>query len=108
DDTAAKDFGATASPIGTSVDDLSINTAAGGGNQFVTEASGLTALNLNAGTGNVTLVGTVGAIAEVDAPAHIAASSPSITLADAAAKDLGSLVFPIGTSVNDLSVSTLG
>src|SRR5262249_58593074 len=75
DSTTARDFGSSGNPIKTSVDDLSVSTSAGKGNQFITESSGLTALNLNAGsTGNVTLVVTLGAVSDTDGNADITAS----------------------------------
>src|SRR5262249_21329155 len=51
-------FGSAANPIRTSVNSLEVNTSAGGGgDQFIIEANGLTALNLNAGAANdVTLI----------------------------------------------------
>src|SRR5262249_31233158 len=50
-------FGSDTNPIGTNVDDLTVNTAAHGGNQFITEADSTTVTSLDAGTGAITLAG---------------------------------------------------
>src|SRR5439155_23347737 len=82
-DAAAKDFGAPANPIGTSVNGLSVTTAAGGGNQVITEASELTGMNLNAGAGNVSLVLTLGGVTGTTATDQITANVATVTLSDA-------------------------
>ncbi len=48
-------FGTNANAIVTSVDELTVSTAAQNGDIFVTETNGLSNLSLSAGTGNVTL-----------------------------------------------------
>jgi autotransporter-associated beta strand protein len=104
---AAKNFGSAANPINTKVSDLSVNTStSAGGNQFITEANGLTALNLNAGTGDVTLTVTEGSVSDTDPDADITAANASVLLNDSTAKDFGTAAFPIGTNVSSLSVST--
>ena len=50
----------------------------GNGSIFVTEANGLTDLNLNAGTGNVTLTVAAGGIAELSTVASM--GSPNLLL----------------------------
>jgi len=104
----AQDFGASGDEIATSVSDLTVNTSVGGGNQFIIEADGLTALNLNAGAGNVTLALTEGAITDTDAADDIVANLAAVTLTDTddSGDAFGTLVNPIGTSVSGLTVST--
>jgi fibronectin-binding autotransporter adhesin len=103
-------FGSAANPIGTSVDELTVNTAAGSnhGSQWITEANGLSALDLNAGSGNVRLVLTEGAVADTDAAVDIIAATAVVILSDAddSGDNFGSPTNPIGTSVDDLSVDT--
>src|SRR5207247_1152161 len=82
-------------------------TASGNASQFITEASGLTGLNLNAGSGSVTLGLTQGGIADTDIATDIAASTASITLTEPS-RDFGSATDSINTSVNDLTVTTAG
>ena len=101
--TAAGDFGASGNAIGTSVADLSVDTSANAGNQFISEASGLTALNLNAGGGNVTLTAG-GAITDTDGNTDITAAVASVTIS--AAGDFGASGSAIGTNVADLTVNT--
>ena len=105
-DAAAQDFGALANPIGTSVNSLNVGTSAGGGNQYIAEANGLTALSLDAGAGNVDLTLTLGGVSDTDGGLDIVASAATVLLSDATAQDFGALANPIGTSVNSLSVDT--
>lgn len=109
-DATTQGFGAVANRIATSVNDLSVSTAAGGGDQFITEANGLTALNLNAGAGNVNLTLTLGALADIDPATDITAGGLTggviVTLSDIAAQDVGSSANAIQTSVGTLSVDT--
>src|SRR5262249_51137449 len=93
-------------PIGTRVNDLTVNTTAGQGDQFITQATSLTGLNLNANQGAVTLVMTAGGLADTDAATDVAASTATITLSDSTAKDFGATANPIGVSVGSLSIST--
>ena len=101
--SAAGDFGASGNAIGTNVAGLTVNTSANGGNQFISEASGLTVLNLNAGAGNVTLT-AAGAITDTDGATDITANAASVTISVAGA--FGASGDAIGTSVADLSVDT--
>ena len=105
-DSHQQNIGIASNPIGTSVSDLSVDTSAGGGSQVITNSKALTALNMNAGAGNVSLVVSSGAISDTDAATDMIAAAANITLSDSTAKDFGSSANPIGTSVNDLSVST--
>jgi hypothetical protein len=105
-DAAAQNFGAVGNPIQTSVSSLNVDTSAGGGSQWITESNGLTQLNLNAGAGNVTLVVTLGAVSDADGAVDIAAGTATVTLSDVVARDFGSAVNPIQTSVDSLNVST--
>src|SRR5207247_5901104 len=65
--------GSSTNPIVTSVNDLTLNTATGGGSQFVTNSKGLTGLNMNAGAGNVSVVVAAGGVS--DSATHITANS---------------------------------
>src|SRR5262245_4961770 len=103
----ARNFGTAANPIATSVDALAVNTEAGG-SQFISESNGLTALNLIAGAGNVTLIVTAGSIFDSDAGLDIDAAAATITIGDATVQHFGAFTGPIATSVNNLSVSTAG
>ncbi|MCA9150745.1 MAG: hypothetical protein KDA92_15640 [Planctomycetales bacterium] len=103
----------TAGTIGTSSSvglDVSVDslTATTTGNQLITEANGLTALELNAGTGSVTLTLTEGALADSDPSVDITAAQASIELVDTNddGDSVGSSTNPIGTSVNELTVTT--
>ncbi|HBL12274.1 MAG TPA: filamentous hemagglutinin, partial [Cyanobacteria bacterium UBA11162] len=69
-DVTSATFGTTDAPIHTEVDQLIVNTSANNGDQFIQETDGLTALNLNAGSGNVTL-SAGGAISDTDSGVDI-------------------------------------
>ncbi|HPM81104.1 MAG TPA: autotransporter-associated beta strand repeat-containing protein, partial [Candidatus Anammoximicrobium sp.] len=101
-------FGASGNDLDTSVDFLSIATWATGGSQFINELTGLSGLDLNAGTGNVSLLLTEGPVGDADADPDIRATAAVVTLADAddSGDDFGSSLNPIGTGVSDLSVDT--
>jgi hypothetical protein len=105
-DATAQGFGSGANRIATSVNDLKVTTAAGGGDQFITEANGLTALELNAGVGDVNLTLTLGGVTDTDAATDITAGDLIVTLSDAAAQNFGSGANEILTSVGTLSVDT--
>lgn len=105
-DPTAQPFGSAANPINTDVDSLTINTAAGGGSQFVTEDNSLDTLDLNAGAGDITLVVTRGTVSDTDASTDIAADAAAVSLLDGFFSNFGSIVNPIGTSVTALSVNT--
>jgi hypothetical protein len=75
------DFGAAGNAIGTTVASLSVNTATGNGSQWISETDGLTALSLDAGTGNVTL-SAGGAITDTDpVPLDVIATNLAVTSA---------------------------
>jgi len=100
--TAAGDFGSSANKIGTDVADLAVDTTAANGNQFISEASGLTGLNLNAGSGNVTLDAD-GAVQDADGATDIRATAATVTAASVGASGPGNAV---QTFVADLTVNT--
>src|SRR5262249_39095213 len=105
----AKNFGAFAHPITTNVKTLVVDTSAGGGSQFITESNGLTGLQLNAGTGNVTLIVNDGSVTDSDNSVDIAANAASVTLKandPQHPQSFGVAGKSIGTSVNNLSVDT--
>ncbi len=58
-------FGTSANAIVTSVDELTVSTAAQNGDIFVTETNGLSNLSLSAGTGNVTLTLNDGSVVDI-------------------------------------------
>src|SRR5204862_797658 len=105
-DATSQDFGDSANPISSSIGNiLSIDTAAGKGNQFITQTKSLLGIDLNAGIGgigNATLV-AAGRITDNDPSPDIIASTASISIARG---DFGVLSHPIGTSVQRLSVNT--
>jgi microcystin-dependent protein len=93
--------------INTNVEDLTVNTAAGNGTQWIDEASGLADLNLNAGTGNVVLVaGDDVEDTAADLVADITAADADITVTG----NLGQTFTPgeIDLDVDTLSTSTTG
>ena len=95
-------IGAAANPIGTAVSDLAVTTSAGNGDQFFSETDTLSAVNLSAGTGGITLTAG-GAVSDADAAVDFACGALSITLN---AGDLGTSGNPIGTNVNTLATAT--
>ncbi len=105
-DGTAKNVGSAANPILTGLNSLAIDTAAGGGSQFITELNTLNAMDLKAGAGSVALVVGLGAVADTDASPDITAASASLILLDALAKNVGSTTSSIQTDVNTLSVTT--
>ncbi len=106
--TAQDGIGTADQPLPVSVDSLTTNTTSGNGDQFINESSldGLTALNLNAGTGDVTLNVQLGAVADTDAAIDVTADIATIVLFAESVQDFGAAANPIGTSVNVLNVST--
>jgi hypothetical protein len=105
-DTVKVGFGDSSNAINTSVSDLSVDTSAGNGNQYITEANGLTALNLNAGNGNVTLTVTAGSVTDGDATADITGGVATVRLLAMAKAGFGDSTNAINTSVSDLTVDT--
>jgi hypothetical protein len=102
----ATSFGASGNPIETDVNSLNVDTSTAGGDQFITEANGLTALNLNAGGGDVNLTLTLGGVADADAATDITAGDLTVVLSDAAAQNFGASGNTIQTSVGTLSANT--
>jgi filamentous hemagglutinin family protein len=108
----AASFGAAGNAIETDVNAVSVNTSgavntsADDGDQFITEANGLTALELNAGVGDVNLTLTLGAVTDADAATDITAGDLTVILSDAAAQSFGVSGQEIRTSVATLSVDT--
>ena len=104
------DVGTLANPIHTSVADLTVFTSAGSqhGNQFLREANGLTSLNLNSATALINVKLTEGSLQDSDAANDIIANTAVVTLEDIndSGDDVGTLVNPIHTSLNDLTVFT--
>lgn len=97
----------SANPLSTSADTLTIDTAAANGDQFVTEADGLTDLNLNAGTGNVSLALALGSVLDTAADGtDITATDASVTLSDATSQTIGASGNPIEFDVSTLATST--
>ncbi len=97
--------GTAGNPVETNVNDLNVDTTAANGNQFLTEANGLTDLNLNAGLGDVTLVLTAGGIADTAVDGDdITALNASVTLNGAG--NVGALGNDVETNVDSLTVDT--
>ncbi len=96
-------FGTNANAIATSVDELTVSTAAQNGDIFVTEANGLSNLSLSAGTGNVTLTVTTGSVVDLDNATDISAKSANVTVSNGS---FGTSANAIVTSVDELTVST--
>jgi autotransporter-associated beta strand protein len=105
-DLNQRQFGSFANPIATNVDSLQVDTTTGGGSQFIEESDGLTALDLRASSGNVTLTARLGSVLDSDPTIDIAAQVATITLSDTTAKNLGDTLNPIHTSINNLSVDS--
>lgn len=95
----AGSIGASGNDLDTSVGSLTTDTSAANGDQFLNEASGLTDVNLNAGSGDITLI--AGAITDSDAATDFAADALTVT-----ATSFGASGNNIDTSVNSLSVDT--
>jgi len=91
----AVDITAAAVTLDTTVASLSVDTSAANGDQSLTESDGLAALELNAGTGNVTL-GTTGTIGDEDALTDITANIATVDTP----------LFGVGRPI-DLAVTTL-
>ena len=100
-DTAA--FGNGANAVSANVNSLSISTV--NGDIFVTEANGLTALNLDAGTANANLTLTLGGITDADVNRDIRANSTTIFLSGANAA-LGNSANAVQVDVNNLTATT--
>ncbi|MFM7071555.1 MAG: beta strand repeat-containing protein, partial [Planctomycetota bacterium] len=66
---------AAGNAIETSVDDLSVTTSGGNRNQFIRESNGLTRFALNAGTGDVQLLGVAGNLLDDDANVDVTATA---------------------------------
>jgi hypothetical protein len=98
--TAPGGIGSLANPIATNVDTLTTSTT--NTNQFFTETNGLTALNVSAGTGDITVTLTAGAVTDVDGAVDAAGNSVTLT----APGGLGSGANPLQTSVNSLTTTT--
>ncbi|MFM7055787.1 MAG: hypothetical protein ACKO2P_02565, partial [Planctomycetota bacterium] len=104
------DVGTLVNPIHTSVDDLTVFTSAGSvfGNQFLREANGLIQINLDSKAALIDLNLTEGTLLDADAANDVIAATAVITLEDAndSGDDVGTLLNPIHTSVDDLTVFT--
>ncbi len=96
-------FGTNANAIVTSVDELTVSTAAQNGDIFVTETNGLSNLSLSAGTGNVTLTLNDGSVVDTDNLEDISAKSANVTVSNGS---FGTSANAIVTSVDELTVST--
>ena len=107
--TIAGDFGAMGggdSSIDTTVANLNVDTTASGsnGNQWIDEADGLATLNLNAGSGNITL-NSGGRVVDGDADADVRATTFTATIEG----DFGAVGGgdnSIDTTVTNLNVDT--
>ncbi len=72
--TGSGSFGTSADRIETEINDLSIDTSANSGDQYIAESTAIAALNLNAGTGTIGLTAG-GAIEDNDATLDLRANS---------------------------------
>ena len=72
--TGSGSFGTSANRIETEINDLSIDTSANSGDQYVAESTSIAALNLNAGSGTIGLTAG-GAIEDNDATLDLQATS---------------------------------
>ncbi|MEQ8997372.1 MAG: CHAT domain-containing protein [Coleofasciculus sp. B1-GNL1-01] len=105
-------FGSQQRAIRANVNDLTVDTSAEGGSQFIELRSGVTQLNLEAGEGDITL-SVNESITDNDADTDITANAANLTLApddpddeNAPETNLGTLDDPIQTDVKELSVDT--
>ena len=100
---AGGDFGTAASAIDTSVNSLSVDTSTNQNDQFTDETDGLNDLDLNAGTGDVTLM-TGGAVTDGLGDAEdVRATNANL---DIDGGDLGTAANMIETAVTSLTVDT--
>ena len=83
-----------------------MTTTAGRGSQYISEADGLSSLNLNAGSGSITLTLKNGSLADPDSAVDLTGSTVTVTMSGAQAGDFGSTTSPIGTSADRLFVDT--
>ncbi|HLG42708.1 MAG TPA: hypothetical protein VI643_05035, partial [Planctomycetota bacterium] len=104
----ASSFGSGANPIGTAVSDLTVDTSASNGNQFISNGGDLTALRLNAGTGMISLSAT-GALTDSDGSVDVVASSLAISAGGDIGLDtqLGSLQAASGGSISIANTGAL-
>jgi hypothetical protein len=104
-DVTAASFGSGADSINTNVADLKIDTSGSDGDQYISQTGAITALNLNAGSGSVTL--SADSITDSDYfPTDISASSADITATNG---DIGGSEFNerIETDVDTLTVNAI-
>ncbi len=73
------------------------------GNIVITEANGLSGLNLSAANGSVTLTVTTGSVSDLDNATDITAKSTTVTVSNGS---FGTNANAIATSVDELTVST--
>ncbi|HIJ71083.1 MAG TPA: hypothetical protein HPP87_06945, partial [Planctomycetes bacterium] len=98
-DITAAAFGDGTDSINTAAADLTIDTSASNGDQYIAQTDPITALNLSAGNGTITL--TAGGITDADGDADISAS-----VADITAAAFGDGTDSINTAAADLTVNT--
>ncbi|HIJ70387.1 MAG TPA: filamentous hemagglutinin N-terminal domain-containing protein, partial [Planctomycetes bacterium] len=98
-DITAAAFGDGTDSINTAAADLTVDTSASNGDQYIAQTDAITALNLSAGNGTITLA--AGNVADADGNADISASAADIT-----ASAFGDGTDSINTAAADLTVDT--
>lgn len=103
-DAASQSVGTSANALETAVASLSVNTSAGGGSQFLASTSGLTGMNLNAGTGGVTMTAS-GNLNDSDGAVDVIGGAVSFSLGT---NIFGDTTNPIETTITELTVAAGG
>jgi filamentous hemagglutinin family protein len=102
----AGSVGTLANDIDTAATTLTVNTAAANGNIVINQANSLTALNLNAGTGNVSLTLTAGSVTDTDNATDVVGSSIAITAPDGIGTQANPIQVDLGAGVLALTTTT--
>jgi hypothetical protein len=105
DISAPRGVGDAGQSLLTMVDSLTVDTSGDDGNQFIQESDGVSALDLNAGAGNVTLVSTTGSIEDADGATDITAANVTLTATTGGIGAAGALQT---TTTGNLSFNTGG
>ncbi|MFM7072401.1 MAG: beta strand repeat-containing protein, partial [Planctomycetota bacterium] len=96
---------AAGNAIETTVTALTVNASAGNGSIFARESDGLTALNLNAGTGSIVLHSVTGDVADTDSADDVTASAFGFS---SGSGSLGTSSNLINSQVANLEVNATG
>ncbi|MEM6883931.1 MAG: filamentous hemagglutinin N-terminal domain-containing protein, partial [Verrucomicrobiota bacterium] len=95
---AAGAIGGSTDLVSVAADSLVTDTSGASGNQFISETDGLTAINLNAGGGNIGIL-SGGAITDTDGATDITAADATLS----AAGNIGTSANPINTAISQVA-----